>query len=139
MRTVAWMMAELAKFPADAVCFAYEGEVTGLVIETRTAAGELSGQQGVIHCSEDDDERRKTELLPLAAQSASLGETIGNARDALQREIAQAVANYTSATSLQLKSLQVDMVSTHTVQDLTPRYFVDGVRIELAAPVVVTP
>lgn len=32
MRTVQSLRDELANFPADALCYAYEGEVTGIVI-----------------------------------------------------------------------------------------------------------
>ena len=63
MRTVAFLKAELAKFPDDAVCYAYEGEVTGIVIEH---AGQRLTNQGVIHCSEGDDEGKQTELLESA-------------------------------------------------------------------------
>jgi len=38
MRTVKWLIEELEKFPDDAVCHAYEGEMTGLVIR---AAGQV--------------------------------------------------------------------------------------------------
>lgn len=58
MRTVAWLRQELARFPDEALCFAYEGEVTGIVI------GVDSSGQGVIHCSEYDDEGKPTQLLP---------------------------------------------------------------------------
>lgn len=60
MRTVAWLRKELEKFPDEAVCFAYEGEVTGLVIEM---PGKRTQNQGVIYCSEYDDEGKETELL----------------------------------------------------------------------------
>ena len=61
MRTIAWLKSELNKFPDDAVCFAYEGEVTGLVIEK---PGQRLGRQGVIYCSENNcDEGKETELL----------------------------------------------------------------------------
>ncbi len=58
MRTVAWLKKELDKFPDDAVCFAYEGEVTGLVFEM---PGKRLKNQGVIYCSEGDDEGKETE------------------------------------------------------------------------------
>lgn len=70
MRTVAWLKAELSKFPDDALCFAYEGFEIGLVIEpARTAEGRRdSTRQGCIYCSEDDDydALNATELLPAA-------------------------------------------------------------------------
>ena len=52
MRTVAWIKKELEKFPDDAVCYAYEGEVVGLIVER---SGEESDSQGVIYCSERND------------------------------------------------------------------------------------
>ena len=61
MRTVKWLREELAKFPDDALCFAYEGEVTGIVIEI---AGKRMRDQGVIYCSEGDDGEIESELLP---------------------------------------------------------------------------
>ncbi len=48
MKTVKRMIEELKNFPLDAECFAYEGEVTGLIINK-------DGEQGVIHCSEYPD------------------------------------------------------------------------------------
>lgn len=63
MRTVKSLIEELQKFPPDAVCFAYEGEVTGVVIEY---AGGGIGKQGVIYCGESrgSDPEKETELLP---------------------------------------------------------------------------
>jgi hypothetical protein len=58
-RTVAWLRAELAKFPDDAECSAYEGEVTGLCVGY---PGQIPS--GFIHCSEHDDADRVTELIP---------------------------------------------------------------------------
>lgn len=63
MRTVKWLREELLRFPDDAVVFAYEGEVTGLVIEHSTQPRDI-GQQGVIYCSENENREQKTELLP---------------------------------------------------------------------------
>lgn len=60
MRTVEWLRNELSKFPDDAVCFAYEGEVVGIIIEH---ADERLRNQGVIYCSESSDEGKETELL----------------------------------------------------------------------------
>jgi hypothetical protein len=60
MRTVRWLRDELAKFPDNAVCFAYEGEITGIVIEH---AGRRLKEQGEIHCSEYDDSEKETRLL----------------------------------------------------------------------------
>jgi len=68
MRTVAWLRAELAKFPDDATCYAYEGEVIGLIIEPPDPSNgeQLPTAQGVIYCSEDDDHdaTHQTEYLP---------------------------------------------------------------------------
>jgi len=57
MITIKKLKEELAKFPDDAVCFAYEGEVIGLVI------GHSLHSQGVIYCSEGDDSDKETVLL----------------------------------------------------------------------------
>lgn len=66
MRTVAWLIAELKKFPPDAVCFAYEGECTGIVIERGERKQGEAPEHGVIHCSESDeyDNSHETILLP---------------------------------------------------------------------------
>ena len=58
MRTVKWLMNELSKFPDDALCHAYEGEVTGIVI-TKSVPFE----QGIIYCSEGNDEDKQTEVF----------------------------------------------------------------------------
>lgn len=63
MRTVAWLKAELSRFPDDSVCFAYEGEVTGIVIEPADGRHNHDWRQGVIHCSEGDDSSRATQLI----------------------------------------------------------------------------
>lgn len=51
MISIKRLKQELEKFPEDAVLFAYEGEVRGLVIEHPLALN-----QGVIHCREADSE-----------------------------------------------------------------------------------
>ena len=56
MRTVKWLREELAKYPEDAVSFAYEGEITGIVICK-------DGKQGAIHCSEWDDTGKESCFL----------------------------------------------------------------------------
>lgn len=59
MRTVKEMKEELSKFEDDDLCFAYEGEVTGLIIRRSEDTCD-----GVIHCSEDDrDKRHLTRLI----------------------------------------------------------------------------
>lgn len=63
MRTVKSLIEELKKFPDDAVCFAYEGEVIGIVIER---PGRRMQKQGVIYCSERDRDEPPTKLLPEA-------------------------------------------------------------------------
>lgn len=60
MITIKKLKEELNKFDDDCVCFAYEGEVTGLIIEK---AGESLKSQGVIYCSEGDDTGKETQLL----------------------------------------------------------------------------
>ena len=49
MKTVKQLMSDLAKFPDDAECFAYEGEVVGIVIN------DDYGGEGLIYCSEFED------------------------------------------------------------------------------------
>lgn len=46
MRSIKSLIAELQKFPEDAFCYAYEGEVTGLIIGD-------GGEFGYIECWED--------------------------------------------------------------------------------------
>ena len=65
MRTVKSLREELAKFPDEAVCFAYEGEVRGLVIEW---PGMRLGPQGVIYCGEGNSEESETILLEPAGR-----------------------------------------------------------------------
>lgn len=60
MRTVKELQEELEKFPDDALCFAYEGEVTGIII---FRLGREIGPQGVIHCCDRDEPEAETELL----------------------------------------------------------------------------
>lgn len=56
MKTVKEMKDELNKFHDDDECYAYEGEVTGLVINR-------GNQQGVIHCCEGDRKESQTDLI----------------------------------------------------------------------------
>jgi hypothetical protein len=58
MRTIKWLINELSKFPDEALCHAYEGEVTGIVI-----TGPAPYEQGIIYCSEGNDEDKKTEVF----------------------------------------------------------------------------
>ena len=51
-RTVGWLKKELEKFPEQCLCFAYEGEVSGIVINY-----ERSLKQGFIHLREDGVEK----------------------------------------------------------------------------------
>jgi len=60
MRTVKWLKNELSKFPDEAVCFAYEGEVSGIVIEDPRGP---KFPQGIIYCSERHDHQRESDLL----------------------------------------------------------------------------
>ena len=68
MRTVKWLREELLKFPDNAVLFAYEGEVIGLIIEYPFGVSSpdpkrgLLSLQGVIYCG--GSRERETELLP---------------------------------------------------------------------------
>lgn len=47
MRTVKWLREELAKFPDEALVYAYEGEETGLSVQ----AADEANTYGFIHCS----------------------------------------------------------------------------------------
>jgi hypothetical protein len=57
MRTVKSLIEELARFPDHALCHAYEGEITGIVIRH-------GKREGVIHCSQREGAEPETELLP---------------------------------------------------------------------------
>lgn len=48
MRTVKSLIEELQKFPEDAKCYAYEGEFSGIVIQSE------NNKQGVIYCYESN-------------------------------------------------------------------------------------
>jgi len=48
MKTVKQLKEELSKFNDGDLCFAYEGEVIGIIVKR-------DGKQGVIYCSEYED------------------------------------------------------------------------------------
>lgn len=54
MKTVAQLISDLQKFPQDARCYAYEGEVIGVVVAERTEAGYLK-QLGYIIATSDNE------------------------------------------------------------------------------------
>ncbi|MEN8237331.1 MAG: hypothetical protein ABFQ95_07325 [Pseudomonadota bacterium] len=56
MKTVKEMKEELDKFNDDDMCYAYEGEVIGLVINR-------GHDQGVIFCAEGSGEEEDTHLI----------------------------------------------------------------------------
>ena len=56
MRTVRSLIEELSRFPDGAICHAYEGEISGIVIQ-------YLGQSGVIHCGDREAAEPETELL----------------------------------------------------------------------------
>ena len=58
MRTVKELKVELARFKDSDTCFAYEGEVTGIIVEREGYTG-----QGVIYCSERDDTGKHTDII----------------------------------------------------------------------------
>lgn len=60
MITVKKLKEELNKFSDDDLCYAYEGEVIGLIIER---VSERLKNQGVVYCSEGNDEGKKTQLI----------------------------------------------------------------------------
>jgi hypothetical protein len=61
--TVKQLREELAKFRDDAVCYAYEGEVCGIVI---SPPGGWGGP-GVIHCGEGELEQPRSDVFPHVA------------------------------------------------------------------------
>ena len=65
VKTVKELREELAKFKDDDLCYAYEGEVIGIIVQR-------DGKQGVIHCSEseDADPTRIIEDQPIAGGSS---------------------------------------------------------------------
>lgn len=56
MRTVKSLIEELARFPDEALCHAYEGEIIGIVVR-------LGGREGVIHCGEGEGPEPETQPL----------------------------------------------------------------------------
>jgi hypothetical protein len=56
MRTVKSLLEELARFPEEAVCHAYEGEIIGIVVR-------YYEREGVIHCSEGEGPEPETQPL----------------------------------------------------------------------------
>jgi hypothetical protein len=62
MRSVKSMIDELQKFPEDAMCYAYEGEVTGLVIiKPNSGSLKQDANLGVIWATESKEEDAKVE------------------------------------------------------------------------------
>ena len=56
MLTVKELKSELLKFKDDDLCFAYEEEVVGLIINR-------GNKQGVIYCGECEKETKETEVI----------------------------------------------------------------------------
>lgn len=56
MRTVKSLIEELARFPEEALCHAYEGEIIGIVVRH-------CGSEGVIHCGEGEGLEPETQTL----------------------------------------------------------------------------
>jgi hypothetical protein len=57
MRTVKSMIEALRRFPKDATCYAYEGEVTGVVIVVRDKVDTFKQETlGVVWATENDQE-----------------------------------------------------------------------------------
>ena len=56
MRTVRSLIEELIRFPGEAICYAYEGEISGIVIRH-------GGREGVIHCGEREGAEPDTVLV----------------------------------------------------------------------------
>ena len=70
MLTVKQLRIELAKFRDDALCYAYEGEVTGVIVNPPGNPLVYGDQQGVIYCSDDEKEEKPT-FVPLAVAASS--------------------------------------------------------------------
>ena len=58
MKTVKELKEELSKFNDDDLCYAYEGEVCGIIVNR-------NDKQGVIFCGEDDRKEKKTEIISM--------------------------------------------------------------------------
>jgi hypothetical protein len=67
MITVKRLREVLAKFPDDAQCYAYEGEVRGIVISPKGGWG----GSGLIHCDERPEEETEVEYFPPIKDSQS--------------------------------------------------------------------
>jgi len=52
MLTIKALKHKLSKFPNDAVCYVYEGERSGIVIELKDTQ---LGKQGFIYCNESNE------------------------------------------------------------------------------------
>lgn len=81
MRTVKWLREELAKFPDEALVYAYEGEATGLSISLpngKPGANGRPSEYGFIHCSGwwDSEKDPPTELIGEGAPFASADQAI---------------------------------------------------------------
>ncbi len=61
MQTVESLIRELSKFPKDAICHAYEGEVVGVVVSTpENRLGDL----GYVPCSEAEELEGPADINP---------------------------------------------------------------------------
>jgi len=65
MRLVKDLIAELQRFPPDARCYAYEGEITGVVVTeveytTNREGGRGRRELGWVTCSESDRKEDET-------------------------------------------------------------------------------
>ncbi len=65
MITVKRLREELAKFPDDAQCYAYEGEIRGVVISPKGGWG----GPGYILCGERNKEETVTNLFPAETEA----------------------------------------------------------------------
>jgi len=67
MRSVKWLKEQLSKYPDDALCYAYEGEVRGVVVVKRDRSQEF------IPCSEGLDEKRDPDRDGFVSRDGSPG------------------------------------------------------------------
>ena len=56
MKTVKQVKEELEKFEDTDLCFAYEGEVTGIIVNR-------GDKQGVIYCNESECKEPETDMI----------------------------------------------------------------------------
>lgn len=59
MKTIKELKEELSKFNDDDLCYAYEGEVCGIIVTRNDNAF----NQGIIFCGEGNHKEKETEII----------------------------------------------------------------------------